>query len=37
MQSRIQQLPSPKLEELADALLDFASVSDLLTWLQANA
>ncbi|HCF29762.1 MAG TPA: hypothetical protein DEV81_21745 [Cyanobacteria bacterium UBA11049] len=33
MRSRLQQLSSPQLEELALALLDFSTKADLVTWL----
>ncbi len=29
----VQQLPTPRLEELSEALLDFTSEADLATWL----
>ncbi|MBV9388929.1 MAG: DUF4351 domain-containing protein [Chroococcidiopsidaceae cyanobacterium CP_BM_ER_R8_30] len=35
-QSQIQQLRVTQLEELAEALLDFASVQDFTDWLQAH-
>jgi predicted transposase/invertase (TIGR01784 family) len=35
-QTRIAQLSTQQLENLGEALLDFASVSDLTTWLQAH-
>ena len=35
-QSRITQLSAEQLESLGEALLDFATLSDLTTWLQAN-
>lgn len=34
LQAQIQELPTPTLEELEVALLDFNSASDLVTWLQ---
>ncbi|NJR75768.1 MAG: DUF4351 domain-containing protein [Scytonema sp. CRU_2_7] len=34
LQSKIQQLSSYPLEELGEALLDFSSKQDLVTWLQ---
>ena len=36
IQTRIAQLSTQQLENLGEALLDFASVSDLTTWLQAH-
>ena len=36
IQTRIAQLSAQQLENLGEALLDFASVSDLTTWLQAH-
>ncbi len=33
LQTQIQQLNSSQLEQLADALLDFSNLNDLLTWL----
>ena len=35
-QSRIQQLSNTQLEELGEAVLDFAAAADLVTWLQAH-
>lgn len=35
--SRLQELPSGKLEKLADALLDFKSHEDIETWLYRHA
>jgi predicted transposase YdaD len=35
--SRLQELPSGKLEKLADALLDFKSPEDIETWLYRHA
>jgi hypothetical protein len=35
-QQRIEQLPVERLEELAEALLDFNAPSDLSAWLQAD-
>lgn len=35
--ARLEALSSAKLDELADALLDFASVNDLTAWLDTNA
>ena len=32
----IQALPLPQLENLAEALLDFTNVNDLVAWLEAN-
>ncbi len=34
LQLQLQQLPGNQLEELAEALLDFATTADLVTWLQ---
>lgn len=34
LQAQIQELTTSQLEELGEALLDFAGVSDLVTWLQ---
>jgi flagellar biosynthesis/type III secretory pathway protein FliH len=34
LQARISQLSFSQLEELAEAVLDFSSVADLVTWLQ---
>jgi toxin ParE1/3/4 len=34
--SRVEALSLPKLEILGEALLDFTSSEDLMTWLQAN-
>lgn len=36
LRSQIQQLSSVQLEELAEALLDFSSTVDLVTWLQTH-
>jgi predicted transposase/invertase (TIGR01784 family) len=36
VQQQIQGLPSPELEALGDALLDFSSSSDLLNWLSSR-
>ncbi len=36
VRSQLQQLPVAQLEELGEALLDFSSVQDLLTWLQSR-
>jgi heme oxygenase len=36
VQDRIKSLPVEKLENLGDALLDFAEMGDLTTWLDAN-
>jgi hypothetical protein len=33
---RIRQLPAPKVDELADALLDFKTTADVDAWLAAN-
>ena len=35
-QARIQALPLPRLEALADALLDFEGAEDLAAWLEAQ-
>ena len=35
-QSRIEQLSTTQLEELGEAVLDFAAAADLVTWLQAH-
>jgi len=35
-QERIQALPLPQLEALADALLDFQGPQDLAAWLEAQ-
>jgi len=35
-QERIKSLPVEKLENLGDALLDFAGMEDLTTWLDTN-
>ena len=32
----IQALPLPQLENLAEALLDFTNVNDLVAWLEAE-
>ncbi len=38
LQERIRQLSVPQLEELGESLLDFSSLSDLLSWLdKANS
>src|SRR5256885_486509 len=37
MQSHIRALPLEQLEELSDALLDFAALSDLEGWLQQHS
>ncbi len=34
--SRVEALPLPQLEALTEILLDFTSLDDLLTWLEAN-
>ncbi len=34
MRSQLQQLSSPQLEELAEALLDFSTKADLVSWLE---
>jgi len=36
LQAQIQSLPPVKTEELADALLDFQGIPDLLAWLATN-
>ena len=36
VRSQIQALPLPQLENLAEDLLDFTNLSDLVTWLEAN-
>ncbi|MBW4662592.1 MAG: Rpn family recombination-promoting nuclease/putative transposase [Chroococcus sp. CMT-3BRIN-NPC107] len=36
VRSQLQVLPVPQLENLAEALLDFTSLRDLETWLEAN-
>ncbi len=36
LQEQIQSLPLVKIEELADALLDFQGMPDLLAWLASN-
>ena len=36
MQARICRLPIDQLENLGEAILDFTSASDLMTWLQAH-
>lgn len=36
MRSRLQQLSSALLEELAEAMLNFTTKAGLLTWLQAH-
>jgi predicted transposase YdaD len=36
-ESRIRQLPIDKLENLAEAMLDFSNAEDLTGWLEANA
>jgi predicted transposase YdaD len=36
IRQQISGLPMPVLENLADALLDFNSLADLQTWLQAQ-
>jgi predicted transposase YdaD len=35
VQERIQRLAVPQLEELGEALLDFATVEDVLRWLES--
>jgi hypothetical protein len=34
MTDRIQQLPMLRLEDLAEALLDFTQLNDLVDWLE---
>ena len=34
LRSRLQQLSSTQLEELAEALLDFTTKADLVSWLE---
>lgn len=36
LQTQIQQLDPSQLEQLADALLDFSTLNDLLSWLESN-
>ena len=36
VRSQIQALPLPQLENLAEALLDFTNLSDLVAWLEAE-
>ncbi|WP_309236637.1 DUF4351 domain-containing protein [Microcoleus sp. FACHB-672] len=36
LQECIQQLSIPQLEDLAEALLDFSQVGDLVTWLDSQ-
>jgi Domain of unknown function (DUF4351) len=36
VQDRIKSLPLAKLDNLADALLDFTSMEDLTAWLDTN-
>ncbi|BAY11695.1 DUF4351 domain-containing protein [Calothrix sp. NIES-2098] len=36
LQERIQQLSTPQLEDLGEALLDFSAIADLENWLIAN-
>jgi heme oxygenase len=36
VQDRIKSLPVEKLENLGDALLDFAGMEDLTAWLNTN-
>jgi len=36
IQDRIKSLPVEKLENLGDALLDFAGMEDLTAWLDTN-
>ncbi len=37
LRSRIQQLSSTQMEELAEALLDFSTTQDLVAWLQTHS
>ncbi|MDJ0734217.1 MAG: DUF4351 domain-containing protein [Nostocaceae cyanobacterium] len=37
LKNRISSLSITQLEELAEALLDFSSRDDLLTWLETHA
>jgi hypothetical protein len=37
VQSQIEALSSAKLDELGEALLDFAEVTDLVNWLDIDA
>ncbi len=36
VRSQIEVLPLPQLENLAEALLDFTNLSDLVAWLEAS-
>jgi Domain of unknown function (DUF4351) len=36
MTDRIQQLPIDRLEDLAEALLDFTQLNDLVDWLEVD-
>ncbi|BAZ02397.1 hypothetical protein NIES37_64090 [Tolypothrix tenuis PCC 7101] len=36
LQERIQQLSTPQLEDLGEALLDFSAIADLENWLIAH-
>lgn len=36
LQERIQQLSTPKLEDLGEALLDFTTITDLENWLNSS-
>jgi flagellar biosynthesis/type III secretory pathway protein FliH len=36
-EARIEALPTERLEELGEALLDFSGPDDLAVWLQAHA
>jgi len=36
VRSQLQQLSSTQLEELAEALLDFSTTEDLVSWLQTH-
>lgn len=37
LKSQVEKLTTPQLENLTEVLLDFASTSDLETWLHDNA
>jgi predicted transposase YdaD len=36
LQSQVRSLPSDRLEDLGEALLDFGEMNDLLAWLERN-
>ena len=36
LQTKIQQLSIPQLEDLGETLLDFSSVNDLIAWLETQ-